>query len=392
MSGGVRRALADLACRVLLATLPASLRGWGWAIRHETAAIADDGKALLFALGGLCGLLPRAIASHLIRPFAWLIGDGGIHTGDSIMTNIIGAAMRRPRALGILCAGGAVALGLAYMAIAGAPARHLLVNIGALAIGLAALALLGRAKASRPPWTGAAIAVMAAGLLATALFGDEADGAARWVKLGGFALQPSLILLPAMLVAFSRTRNAVATLGIVAAVAAMALQPDRAMAAMLAFGLSVLAIMRPGRHFLAASVVGVAGLAATLVRADTLPATPYVDRIFYTSFDVHPLAGMAVLGGSALLLMPAIVGWVHDPAHRPVYAMFGTAWFVAMMAAALGNYPTPIVGYGGSAIIGYALSLLALPKMAETQAEVASPVPAAADSHPADRHLRVGMA
>lgn len=392
MSGGVRRALADLACRVLLATLPAPLRGWGWAIRHETAAIADDGKALLFALGGLCGLLPQAIASHLIRPFVRPTGNRHFPSGDPIMTNIIGAAMRRPRTLGMLCAGGAVALGLAYMAIAGAPARHLLINIGALAIGLTALALLGRAKASQPPWTGAAIVVMAAALLATALFGDEADGAVRWVTFGGFALQPSLILLPIMLVAFSRTHNAVATFGIITAVAAMVLQPDRAMAGMLVFGLAVLAILRPGKHIATATAAGIVGFSATLVRADTLPATPYVDRIFYTSFDVHPLAGMAVLGGSALLLMPAIVGWVHDPARRPVYAMFGTAWFVAVMAAALGNYPTPIVGYGGSAIIGYALSLLALPRMVDTQADVASPAPAAADSQPSDLHLRFGMA
>ena len=33
-----------------------------------------------------------------------------------------------------------------------------------------------------------------------------------------------------------------------------------------------------------------------------------------------------------------------------------------LAAAALGNYPTPLVGYGGSAVIGYLLGLSALPK------------------------------
>ena len=42
--------------------------------------------------------------------------------------------MRRPRTLGIVCAIGAVLLGIAYMTMAGAPMRYLGVNAGALAI------------------------------------------------------------------------------------------------------------------------------------------------------------------------------------------------------------------------------------------------------------------
>lgn len=62
------------------------------------------------------------------------------------------------------------------------------------------------------------------------------------------------------------------------------------------------------------------------------------------------------------------------------------------MAAALGNYPTPIVGYGGSAIIGYVLSLLALPKRAGAHARVASRTHGETDSTLSDRHLLVGLA
>jgi hypothetical protein len=32
-----------------------------------------------------------------------------------------------------------------------------------------------------------------------------------------------------------------------------------------------------------------------------------------------------------------------------------------VLAAALGNYPTPLVGYGGSAVLGYLLSVALLP-------------------------------
>ncbi|PZU43828.1 MAG: hypothetical protein DI568_16800 [Sphingomonas sp.] len=281
------------------------------------------------------------------------------------------------------------------MMSAGAPARYLWINAVALVIGLVMLALPCRFEArgrQSAGGAGGAIAVMAGALLATALLGERADGAARWVNLGGLSVQPSLILLPMMLVCFSRTRNALATVGILAAVVAMALQPDRAMAGMLALGLATLAIMRPDRHILATAATGIAGFAATLVRADDLPAAPYVDQILYSSFDVHTAAGMAVVAGSALLLVPAIVGWNRDPANRSAYAAFGAAWSAAILAAALGNYPTPIVGYGGSAIIGYALSLLVLPKQAVSRAGAASRNCDKAEKRPIERQLRVGMA
>lgn len=392
MNGGLRRSGADLACRLLLASLPRSLQSWGWAIRHETASIPDDTRALLFALGGLFGLLLRAFASHLFYPFASLTGAGAFHAGGSHTMNAFNIVTARPRALGIACAIGAVALGLAYMMIAGAPNRYLAINAGALTVGLATLSMLGRAPIAGDKITGAAMVAMSAALLATALLGNTADGAARWVNLGGFSVQPSLVLLPIMLVAFARTRDLLATAGIIIAVIAMALQPDRAMAAMLVLGLAALAMMRPDRHVLAALAFSVAGFAVTLFRADTLPASLYVDQIFYSSFDVHIAAGMAVLAGSTLLLIPAIIGWRYDPAHRATYAGFGAVWLAAIMAAALGNYPTPMVGYGGSAIIGYALSLLALPRLTEARSDAAFLTADEKNASPTDHHLLTSMA
>jgi hypothetical protein len=61
-----------------------------------------------------------------------------------------------------------------------------------------------------------------------------------------------------------------------------------------------------------------------------------------------------------MLLVPAIIGWRTNPAGRLPAAVFGAVWLAIILAAALGNYPTPVVGYGSSAIIGYLLSLTAL--------------------------------
>lgn len=82
MSVGRRRGLADLACRALQATLPPSLQSWGRAIRCETAEISNDTKALLFALDSVFGLIPRVLASYLLRPFASLIGEGALPPKD----------------------------------------------------------------------------------------------------------------------------------------------------------------------------------------------------------------------------------------------------------------------------------------------------------------------
>jgi len=329
MSVGLRRGLVALSCRVLQAVLPPSLQSWGWAVRHEAASIQDDTKALLFTLDSLSGLLPHAIAAHLFHRFA---------EGSTAM-NLLDATMRRPRMSGVLCAIGAALLGLAYMAIAGAPMRYLGINIGALAIGLTMLGMLGHAATADRRLADAAIVTMAGASLATALLGSEVDGAARWVNLAGLAIQPSLILLPVMLVAFARTRSATATTAIVIAAVAMALQPDRAMAGMLALCVTVLTVIRPDRHTVIVVAAGVASFATTLMRADTLPAAPYVDQILYSSFDVHPGAGLAVWGGAALMLVPGIVGFSRDPDNRAVYVTFGAAWFAAIVAAALGNYP-----------------------------------------------------
>lgn len=293
-----------------------------------------------------------------------------------------------PRVLGATCAIGAVALGVIYMAFAGAPMRYPAINAGALVIGLTMLALLGRSTIAG----GWASAAMAGALVATALLGDAVEGAARWVHVGGLAVQPSLVLLPVMLVAFARVRRAASTAAMIATAAALALQPDRAAAGMLVLGLAVLTILRPDRHVVAALIAGVAGFALTLVQADTLPAVPYVDQILYSSFDVHVAVGLAVLAGSALLLVPAIVGCARDPGDRATYAVFGTVWFVAILAAALGNYPTPIVGYGGSAILGYVLSLLALPKVAGVRTRPAPQPRRAPNRTPPDRDLSISLA
>jgi cell division protein FtsW (lipid II flippase) len=239
--------------------------------------------------------------------------------------------------------------------MAGAPARMIAMNVAAWLIGLAAYA-----TSAVPKWRidGSLLLLgFSLVLLAATLAGTPVEGAARWVSVGPVTVQVSLIVLPAAIVLFARAPDLRGVVGIGLAALALALQPDRAMAGALAAGLAILALLRRDRLSLAGFGLAAAAFVATLGRPDRLPAVPFVDQVFYSSFDAHPLAGVAVLIGTGLLLVPAFLRFGEE---RTAAAAFGAAWLAIAAAAALGNYPTPVVGYGGSAILGYLLSMAVL--------------------------------
>lgn len=258
--------------------------------------------------------------------------------------------------LGTAAAATSVTLGICYMAAAGAPARFLLINGAALAIGLTTLAILRRLPSVPAFGRDVAVLGLAVALLFTSLFGLSVEGATRWVSVGNLSIQPSLIIAPLLITAHAAKRSAATTLALAIAILAVALQPDRALAAMLLVGVLALIAARHERVDVLLALLAVAGFAWALVQPDRLPAVPFVDQILYTSFATHPLAGLAVATGLLLLISPALI----PSANRGPALAFGACWATAVVAAALGNYPTPLVGYGGSAIIGYVLSLAPL--------------------------------
>ncbi len=260
---------------------------------------------------------------------------------------------------GLTCATAAVGLGILYLAAAGAPVRMIALNIAAWLVGLAAYATI-----RMPDWRVGAVrrwlpALLGGTLLATALLGTPVEGAARWAAIGPLVLQASLLFVPLLLILFARAATAAGLAGIALSALGLALQPDRAMAGVLLAGVAVGLAYRRDRFTLTAIAAAGGGFAAALAQPDMLPAVPFVDRIFYTAFAVHPLAGAALLVGSALLLVPALLR-SRDAGERLPASVFGIAWLAIIAAAAIGNYPTPVVGYGGSAIVGYLLSLAVL--------------------------------
>lgn len=336
--------------------LPPSLRAWGDAAFREAQDISRRDEALRFTLGCLFWALGEAIRYRVSN----LKRKGEPAMGDGITFGTRGAA--------VLCGVGATGLGLAYMAAGGAPEHHLMINAGALAFGLVALGILALADQRWHLQAGPTNVLLGLALLAVSLWGVSVGGVTRWVALGPLIIQPAMMFVPLMAVLFARSRDTLSLTGITLAALALALQPDRGMAGALAAGLTVLALLRPDRQTLAGAGVALVGFAAAMSQADPSPAMPFVDQILYSAFGIHPLAGAAVVLGSALLVLPALAARrVSDPAQSAAIA-FGVVWAALILAAALGNYPTPLVGYGGSAIVGYLLSVVVFARRAGERA------------------------
>ena len=375
------RAAARFIGRLAVHLFPAGKRHWARAMAAEIDAIGSARIAMFFALGCLGCAIREAFIHHLLHPLALpLAGAGGALAEGRGAMEYWNRLIARPQALAVLCGTAATLLGLAYLAMAGAPPRYLAMNGGALLIGL----LLGAGLLTLQRWgthAGVMNVAIAAALLITGLFGSSADGATRWVHVGGIVVQPSLILVPVLVLSFACRGDRLSAAAVAVAALGLALQPDRAMAGALTGGLAALALVRRQPRILAALAAAAAGLAATLLRPDQSRAAPYVDGILYTSSDVSPVAGLMVLAGAVLMLVPAFITR-HSGQQQAATLAFGGVWLAILVAAALGNYPTPLVGYGGSAILGYLIGAVLLPAQPVAKASsAAAPVRATDDEN-----------
>lgn len=337
------RGIAERLLRGLVGLAPDRMRDWAEAVRAEAATIEDDREALHFA---------AETGAVLALTFLWArLVDALALSPDEA----------EPRLAAAFAATVAVAIGVAHLCVAGAPFSMIVVNIASLVIGLAMLAGATRwhllSRDSHDP----SMVIMAGLLVLTGMYGISSHGAARWVAVGSLMVQPSLVLLPALLMIYARNSTGAGVAAIIAAAAAMALQSDRAMAGAMFAGMAVLWIWRRNRQVAVALAASGTSFLITLVRTDSMPPARFTEGVLISSWQAHPLIGVAVAMGAAMLLLPCAVSRGNRNIALARGAVFGAIWLAIILAAILGNYPAPLVGYGGSAIIGYLLSACMLP-------------------------------
>lgn len=348
-----KRALAQaIAVRLLARLLTGRLADWARAMAAEIEAIADEREALRYALGCLHAAIGMALRAGLQGGWARL-------------------RQRSPRALGLAGACGATLLGCTFMLLAGAPRAYVPMQLASLLLALASYALLPSAawrdRLRRGGLPGAWVLAMGLALLATALFGNAFEGLRRWVQIGPLTLQPSLLFMPCLLLVFARSRGVLAELGLGLAALALALQADRALSATLAAGLGLLALRRPSWRMSGQLLLALACLAAGWVRPGGAAGAAFVDDVPQAAFALHPALGLLLGLGLLLPVLPALLGRGR-PGEGEALQLFGVVWATLGLAALLGQASTPLLGFGGSAVLAYFLSLALLPGDAATKA------------------------
>lgn len=254
---------------------------------------------------------------------------------------------------------GAASIGIVMLHAGGAPTSYAIANAAAAGAGLLLAALLLRIprRAEGPLALAAALA-----LLATASWGTEIEGVRRWVALpGAIQVQPALMLLPLLLAMYARRAGDLwhAAAMLLAAVA-IATQPDRSMA--IAMALVAVAMWLTSRTRITLLVLGAAALSlvATWARPDPLAGVTFVEWVIADGWQAGPVRGAILSLGALAMIAPLLALPAASAEQRRAIIAFALCWGGLMLASLIGPYPTPLLGYGASGIIGYFVSLIAL--------------------------------
>lgn len=239
----------------------------------------------------------------------------------------------------------------------GAPRHYPVVNGVALLLGLVVAAALARDPRL---WRWGSLAA-ATGLVATALCGIEIDGIRRWVAVGTVQVQPAFLFLPFILCLYARhPRDPLTVLAVIVAAAGIAFQPDRSMAVALAgVGLMVLLALRD-RMSAVVAVVALAALGTALMRDDPLAPVPFVEDVLRHGWRAGSMIGGALGIAVLLLLVPLMHVGRIDASRQRALAAFLLVWATLLAMSVIGPYPTPLLGYGASAVIGYFIAIVTL--------------------------------
>jgi len=253
----------------------------------------------------------------------------------------------------------ALILGMLAMRQLGVPTSAWSMNLAASAIGLLVFAVMRYPAwpAKRATWYLLTIGSITAILWTFA--SHDIDGVHRWVFFGGFGLHASAIVAPVIIacVATAPGRYHAIAIGAAAAIL-LALQPDAAQASSFAAGCAVILVRdrRLGPLWMTGGLVTlIACVIGSLVRPDPLQPVRHVEGIFEAVSAGGPVWALLATASLLLLPIPFVFAWAR---HRRSLAL-ALGVYVAMVTIAplWGTFPVPIMGYGVSPILGYAIAL-----------------------------------
>jgi cell division protein FtsW (lipid II flippase) len=258
-----------------------------------------------------------------------------------------------------------VLIGTVVMLAGGAPIARWGTHLAALPVGLVVYALAARAPlvAARGRLVLALGAVLSVGLTLAA---PGLDGVQRWLVLGPLRVQPSALVVPALLVLAAGFPHA--TLVLPAALLAVqivhVLQPDAGQATAVAAASVVLLAGPVGGGSRACLVASIAVAVVAWLRPDPLQPAPFVEDVVALAFDLTPWLGCAAL---VAVVAGVLAPWaerrradlrVAAPATARSAAAALEAYLVTTFLVSLtGRFPVPLLGAAVSPVVGWFLGL-----------------------------------
>jgi hypothetical protein len=262
----------------------------------------------------------------------------------------------------LLASAPALAMGVLVMRAFDEPAAVWGQNLAAWTVGALLCLGFGRSRTSSPRsrWP-ELVAVLTCGALAATLLLPGMDGVHRWVPLGPLRLHAAAVLLPLLIIALERLSRArgwwTSALLAVGVAFLLFLQPDAAQAT--AFALAAVVVLLPGAGRSAARLASMLALPVlaglTWLRRDPLAPVPHVEEIVGLAARLG--TGWAVAAVVSLLLLPVPFFLAGRGAGRRVGLALGAYVAITVVAAFVGTFPVPVMGYGVSPILGYLAGL-----------------------------------
>jgi hypothetical protein len=271
---------------------------------------------------------------------------------------------------------GATLGGLAFMELGGAPPHYPAVNAAALGLGGGVFLLVSRAGGNgigRGP--ALAIVMLSLVLFGASLAGPEVDGVHRWLRIGPLSLHAGMLVMPTLAVLLPRCDSRIAFSAVSISAVLAAIQPDTASALAVAALAAGAFLGARNRWNLAAALVATIGFGVTCLQRGDLQTVRFVESVVRDAVAMHPLVGSA-LAALAILAIGAPMR------AMPVAREFRAAHFAwagclsgYFLASLIGPYPTPLIGYGASPIIGFAIGLALLKTRASASAHTVEDCP-----------------
>jgi cell division protein FtsW (lipid II flippase) len=266
--------------------------------------------------------------------------------------------------LPMLLAALTAALGGVVMTLGEATPSRISLHLLALALGIAAYAVLvrrdGHGSVARALVLGATPLATCATLLAPGI-----DGIHRWLPLASIQVHPSALLGPATLMALTALgthHRALACILLLAMQLLHLAQPDAGQASAWAMG-GVTACIAMARFDLTSFATSTALLAlavATWLRPDPLPIVPCVEDVVQRAFALNSALGALSVGALiSLSLSPLLAARIGD-APKGAAAALSAYLAASTIVVAFGNFPTPVLGFGPSPLMGPLLGLAML--------------------------------